>query len=98
MLPMEIVQLEQEPRTLNRLPLRGPPDLPLRRLVSWREGQCTRVIVPREVACMLGGKTVEVLNMGMQDVVQCKVQNEGATVVTPKRLLAMYSVGAALWP
>ena len=70
---MEIVQVGQEPRTLNKLPLRGPPNLPSRRLVSQREDQRTRAIVQKVVVCMLGEKSADALNMSMQSAAQCKV-------------------------
>ena len=76
---MEIVQVGQEPRTLNRLPLRGPLDLPSRRLVPWHKGQHTCVMVLKEVLCMMEVGSVEAQKSDMQETGLCRVQNEGAT-------------------
>ena len=56
---MRIVQVGQEPRTLNRLSLRDPLDLPSCHLVPWREGQRTRVMVLKEMVCLMEAGPVE---------------------------------------
>ena len=76
---MMIVQVGQEPRMLNRLSLRDPLDLPSRHLVPWREGQRTRVMVLKEVVCLMETGPVEAQKRDMQKTVLCRVQNEGAT-------------------
>ena len=95
---MEIVQLGQEPRTLNRLPLRDPPDLPSCRLVSWREGQRTHAIVLKEVACKMEVGSMEAQKRHMQKTVQCKVQNEGAATAALVWCQATGSVCTVLLP
>ena len=69
----------QEPRTLNMLPLRAPLGLPSCHLVPWREGQCTRAIVLKEVACKMKARPVGAQKSDMRETVLCRMQNEGTT-------------------
>ena len=74
---MEIVQVGQEPRMLNMLPLRGPLGLPSHHPVPWREGQRTRAMVLKEVACKMKARSVGAQKSDMQETMLCRMQNEG---------------------
>ena len=95
---MMIVQVGQEPRMLNRLPLRGLLDLSSCNLVPWHDGQHTCVMVLKEMVCLMEAGPAEAQKRDMQKTVLCKVQNVGATAAALVWHQAAESMRAVLLP
>ena len=95
---MEIVQVGQEPRTLNMLPLRGPLGLPSHHPMPWCEGQRTRAMVLKEVACKMKARPVGARKSDMQGTVLCRMRNEGTKATALIRYQTAESMHAVLLP